>query len=163
MKGTRILLEPEGKARGKIEECYISGTPYPGTIMQLKSATEPKGGLFTYEAYDRTADGNRPQGPHAVLLEKDPEGKTYADIYADGDLGKVYIPLPGDEMNLLVSAAGTGEDDAQAIGALYIVDDGTGYLVATTGSPECEPFVCRETATDVVATGTLLRCQYTGH
>ena len=161
MKGTRILIT--SKPRGVFEDVKISGTPMPGTIMQLAAATEPVANVFTFEAYDRTADGNRPQGGIAVLLEKDQEGNTYADAYADADYGRVYYPVMGEELNVLVSAAGTADDDSQAIGALYIVDDGTGYLVATTGSPESEPFVCRETVTDVSATGTLVRCQYTGY
>jgi len=162
MKGTRIVIAGPQDRRGVYENVYISGTPMPGTIMQLKAATEPVANVFTFEAYDRSADGNRPQGGHAVLVEKDDEGKTYADAYADGDMGKVYYPAEGEEINVLVSAAGTGESDAQAIGDLYIVDDGTGYLVATTGTVENEPFVCRETVTDVAATGTLVRCQRTG-
>jgi hypothetical protein len=128
--------------------------------MQIKAATEPVGEIFTWEAFDADADGDR--RICAVLLEKWQEGKIATDAYAANDRCTLYCPLPGDQLNMLVSASGTGTGDSQAIGDVYIVDDGTGYLVATTGDPESEPFVCLETTSDVVATGTLVRCMYTG-
>ena len=44
---------------------------------------------------------------------------------------------------LLQDVAGTG--DSHAIGDRFIVDNGTGKLIATTGTPESEPFILMET------------------
>jgi hypothetical protein len=59
--------------------------------------------------------------------------------------------------------AGKALNVVTAIGDLLIPVDGTGLLIATTGSPEIEPFMCLETASDVVAAGTLLHCIFTGY
>ncbi|MCK9570500.1 hypothetical protein M0R72_16250 [Candidatus Pacearchaeota archaeon] len=160
-KGNCIVVE--ANPRGKFCEGIVSGTPYPGTIMQIKAATEPVGGRFTYEAYNRDADGNRPQGPLYVLCEDKLQGKAATAAYADGDRCFLYCPLAGDELNVLVSAAGTSTGDSQAIGGLLIVNDGDGTCVATTGSPESEPFVVMETTSDVVAAGTLTWVRHTGY
>jgi hypothetical protein len=163
MKGSKILItgEPQGRHfEGPIS--IASGTLLPGTIMQIKAATAIDGnGHFTFTQYNRDADGNRPAGPYFVLMEKG-EGYTYAEAYSDGDHCHVYAPLPGDELNILWSTAGTGTGDSVAVGALAIIDDGTGLLVATTGTPEDEPFVACEALTDTTATGTLTHCMRCG-
>ncbi|MCK9569341.1 hypothetical protein M0R72_10425 [Candidatus Pacearchaeota archaeon] len=161
MKGNNIVVE--ANPRGKFVEGTVSGTPYPGTIMQVKAATEPVGGRFTYEAYNRDADGNRPLGPLYILREDQLQGKAATSAYADGDRAFLYCPLPGDEVNILVSAAGTSTGDSLAIGDLLIPNDGDGTCVATTGSPEIEPFVVMETTADVTVTGSLVWCRYTGY
>jgi hypothetical protein len=158
MQGNKILLA--SNPRGLFIEGTVSGTPLPGTLMTIAAATEPVGGRPTWEAYDRAADGDR--ALVAVLLEGF-SGATYADAYTDAERCQVYIPAAGEELNVLVSAAGTGTGDAMAIGDLLIVVDGTGLLIATTGSPESEPFQVMETLADVVAAGTLTHCIYTGH
>ena len=163
MKGSRVLITGEPKGRFFEGPLSTSGTPKPGTLMQIKAATAIDGnGHFTFTEYDRDADGERPAGPLFVLLEKG-EDYTYDDAYADEDHCFVYCPLTGDELNMLWSAAGTGSSDAVAVGDLAIADDGTGLLVATTGTVESEPFVACEALTDVESTGTMCHCMYTGH
>jgi len=157
--GNEIIITSDPK--GTFLEGTISGTPKPGTVMQLKAATEPVGGRFTYEVFNGAADGERTT--MIVLLENVFLGKTAADAYADGQRGRFYVPAPGEELNMLVAAPGTGTGDAIAIGDRFIVNDGDGLLIDTTGSPESEPFVAIETGADVVATGTLVACQYTGY
>jgi hypothetical protein len=153
MKGSRVLIT--GEPKGRFLEGTISGTPLPGTIMQIKADTAIDGnGHFTFEAFNRDADGDNPQGPLFVLLEKG-EGYTYATAYANGDHGFLYCPLPADELNLLWAAAGTATTDSVAVGDLAIVNDGDGLLIDTTGSPEQEPFMACEALTDVVAAGTM--------
>lgn len=137
-----IVLTPDPK--GRMLECVIDGTPYPGTIMQIKNGVEPSGGRFTYEVYDRAADGDRSKGPIAILLEDHLQGKTINDAYVAGTRGFLYFPLPGDELLArLGDVSGTG--DAHTIGEIMMVDDGTGELIVTTGSPQSQPFVCLET------------------
>lgn len=147
--------------RGVFLEGIVSGTPKPGTVMQVKAATEPVEGAYTWEVYNPDADGN--QRLIAVLLPDQLQGKLATDAYVDGDRCFLYCPIPGEELNMLVAAAGTGTGDSQAIGDLLIVNDGDGLLIATTGSPESEPFMVMETLSDVVAAGTLCHCMYTGH
>jgi len=160
-KGNGIIVSAE--PRGKFLEGYVSGTPKPGTVMQIKAGVAPVGGRFTWEPYNRSADGERPQGPLAILLPDELQGKTVSDAYSDGDRCFLYVPIPGEELNVLVYAPGTGTADAQAIGDIYTVDDGTGMLIKTTGTPEIEPFVCLESVSDVTADGTLVHVMYTGY
>lgn len=157
-KGNEIVVSNE--PRGRFMEGIVSGTPSPGTVMQIKAATEPIGGRLTWEAYNADADGD--QRLMAVLLPDWLQGKVNTDAYADGDRCFLYCPLPGDELNMLVSAAGTGTGDAMAIGNLLIVNDGDGLLIATTGTPESEPFIVLETVADVAAAGTLTHVMFTG-
>lgn len=148
---------------GRLLEGIIEGTPKPGTVMQRKAATEPVSGAYTYEVYNRDADGNRPAGALFVLLEPgilDPS-KLISDAYVTGDRGRLYAPVPGDWLLMLVAAAGTGTGDAIAIGDILMVDDGTGLLIATS-SPETEPFSAIETMSDVESGGTLTLCEFSG-
>jgi hypothetical protein len=120
-------------------------TPKPGTIMQMQLATALVGGRFTFELYNADADGD--QRTIFVLLEDDLQGKLMTTAYAAGDRCKLYVPKAGEELNvLLVDVVGTGDD--HTIGELLIVDDSTGKLIATTGTPESEPFQLLETITD---------------
>jgi len=160
MYGTGIMVSSH--PRGVFLEGKASGTLKPGMIVQIK-ATDLVSGRPVFEKYNRDADGNRPQGPFFVVLEDTLQGKTYSDSYSDGDRVFVYAPLPGEELNVLWSAAGTGTGDSVAIGDLAIPDDGTGLLITTTGTPECEPFMAMEAVSDVTAEGTLVRCMFTGY
>lgn len=156
-RGNEIVLT----AKGRFMEGVISGTPLPGTIMQLKADTDLVGGRPTYEVYNTSADGER----RAIyVLDRDwGQGKTADDAYVTGSRGFLYAPAMGDELNVRVSVAGTGTGDNVTIGDLFMVDDGTGLLVATTGSPESECFQAMEDVDDVEEDGTLVHCVYTGY
>lgn len=131
-------------------EGIIDGTDKPGTVMQIKAATEPISGRFTWENYDRGADGERPQGPLAILAENWKLGKDAETAYVDGEYCFLWVPQAGEELNVLVANIG-GTSDSFAIGDLLIVDDGTGKMIATTGSPESEPFMVAETVAALTA------------
>jgi hypothetical protein len=155
-RGNEIIVS--ANPRGVFLEGIVSGTPKPGTCMQIKAATEMVNGRFTYEAYNRDADGNR--YPIIVLLPDNLRGKLATEAYADGDRGFFYCPLPGEELNVLkLDVSGTADDFA--IGQQLIVDDGTGKVLGTTGSPEAEPFICLETITDPT-TDQLVHVMFTG-
>lgn len=144
MRGTQILVSSE--PRGKFMEGIIGAsiTPTPGTIMQLDISESLQGGRHVWELYNRDADGNMPAGPLIVLLEDRLQGRIYSTAYAAGERAFGYVPEPGDELNLLLSdVAGTG--DAHTKGELLMVDDGTGELIATTGTPEEEVAMLLET------------------
>ena len=156
-KGNNIIVT--NNPRGFRDECLISGTPKPGTLMTIVAATEPVGGRFTYEPFNRDADGDR--ALIAILLPDKLQGKDALTAYADGDRGFLYFPLPGDRLNVLAQdVSGTGDD--HAIGDLLIVDDGTGKIIATTGTPQSEPFQCLSTTTNPLA-DHLLYCVFTGY
>lgn len=155
--GNEIIVS--ANPRGVFLEGIVDGTPKPGTIMQIKAATAAVNGRFTWEVFDAGADGD--QRLIAVLLPDSLQGKTASDAYVDGDRCFLYVPAPGEELNVLVAdISGTGDD--WAIGDLLIVDDGTGKLIATTGSPESEPFIGLEAVTDPTA-DHLLHVMYTGY
>jgi hypothetical protein len=158
-RGNRIVVTAEPK--GQFVQGYIATgiTPKPGTILQWQAATALKGGRKTFELYNADADGGRPKGPFIVLLEDYLQGKAATEAYAAGDFAFGYVPIQGDELNLLIAnIAGTADDHTK--GEMLIVDDTTGLLIATTGSPETEVAQLEETITDPTA-DTLAHCTWT--
>lgn len=153
----KIVLS--GQPMGRFLEGIVSGTPKPGQMLQIKAATEPVGGRHTWEVFNGAADGE--QTLVAILCENDFLGKGPTDAYADGERCKLYCPIPGDELQVLLeNIAGTG--DYFAIGDKLMVNDGTGKFIATTGSPESEPFIVLETVAAITA-DTLCHVIFTGH
>ena len=163
MRGSQIIVGAPTSPRGVFMEGFIGAglTPKPGTIMQLQPATALRGGRHTWELAAPDQDGGHPKGPLIVLIEDHFQGKTYADAYAAGDRCFGYVPLPGEELNLLVLNI-TGTADDHALGEMLMVDSATGKLVATTGTPESEPFQLLEAITDPTA-DTLAWVVYTGY
>jgi hypothetical protein len=95
------------------------------------------------------------------LREDDLQGRTSSDAYAAGERCFLFTPRAGDELNLLVAnLSGTADD--HAVGEMLIVDDGTGLLIATTGTPETEVAILLEAITDPTA-DTLAWCRWTGY
>lgn len=165
MKGTRILIT--SKPRGVFEDVFVVGTPKPGTVMEIEPTTEPLNGIFHYAVYGTQAassgqyvsnDGDRKA--IAILVEKDQEGKIYSDSYVDDDMGRVYWPAMGEQVNMLVEdVAGTGDDFA--IGEEMMVDDGTGKLLTADSDAEAHPFTALETVTDPTA-DHWIHCRFNG-
>jgi hypothetical protein len=160
-KGNEIIVSAE--PQGRFIEGIISGALKPGICVQLVAATEPVGGRFTWGVYDAAADGD--QRLVAVLLPDSLQGKLATDAYVSGDRCFLYCPIAGEELNMLVTDPDTGTTETWAIGDLLMIDDGTGKLIDTTGSPEMESFICLETFLDPTSTQTdyLIWCMYTGH
>ena len=161
-KGSGIIVSTP--IRGVKTEGIISGTDKPGTIMQIKAATEPVNGRFTWEKYDRSYDAQT--GLIAVLLPNDLIGQIATTAYVTGERCFLYFPAMGEELNcLLKDITGTASDQDYAIGDYLEVDDGTGKLQdasAGTGQNYSTPFVLLETITDLAA-DQLVHCMYTGH
>lgn len=174
--GNRIVIAG-ANARGIWEEGYLdhtnSSAPKPGTVMQIQ-AFEPVGGKLVWDVFgagsgtsDVLADGNRRL--IAVLCPFIIGGQTATTAYAASTSAtartriKLYLPLPGDQLNMLFTdVSGTGDD--HGIGDLMIVDNGTGKLVLTVeGSPESEPFQVMRTVTDVVGGDYLSHVMFTGY
>jgi len=157
-KGNEIIVS--ANPRGVFMEGTINGALQPGIVVQLDvSEGLDANGRPDWEAYNAAADGN--QRLIAILLPDVNRGKLATDAYVSGDHCFVYVPVAGEEFNMLVGdVAGTGDD--HAFGDIMMVDDGTGELVATTGTPESEPFQLLEAATDPTA-DALMHCIYTGY
>lgn len=143
---------------GRFLEGKLYAAAYPGSGLEVKAATEPVGGKHTFQLFSLTT-GYR--ALIMILLENEIYGYTASDQIAASQQVRTYCPIPGDELLVLVSATGTGTGDSQAIGALLISANG-GTFIATTGTPEREPFQVMETVADVVAAGTLTHVMYTG-
>jgi hypothetical protein len=155
-KGSGIIVT--SNPQGKQLEGFVSGTPKPGTMMQIQVGTALVGGRFTWEAYAPGADGE--QRLVAILLPNDEEGQLATTAFVSGTRCKLYVPCAGEEMNILFGdTAGTGDDIA--VGDMLIADTGTGKFIKTTGSPESEPFQALEALSDPTA-DQLLWVQATG-
>lgn len=138
-KGNSIIVTPEPK--GRFTEGTISGTPVPGTCMEIVPSTDPVGGRFSYRARS-TNDGT--QGPIIILLEDLLQGKTKSDAYANGERGFLYFPVNGEEFNMAIrDQPGTGTLGVENIGDLLAVDGATGMLQAA-GSSLSAPFTLLE-------------------
>lgn len=166
MKGTKIIVS--ANPRGVFEHVYVTGTPKPGTVMEIDPAVEPKGGLFTYEVYGAQAasggkfvtnDGDRKA--IAVLLEDDAQGKTYNDAYTTGTLGRIYWPAMGEQLNMIFQVQ-AGTSDTFAIGDEMMVDDGTGKLIAADSNAEAHPFTCLETEATPLDADEWKWCRFNG-
>lgn len=147
-RGNCIVVSTDPK--GKFVEGTIGAglTVYPGMAMQIQPATDPVGGRDVWEIYAPGADGEMPKGPIIILTESLIDLPTVA--YTAGLRAFGYVPLPGDELNVLLKdVAGTGDDHTK--GEKLILDTGTGKFIATTGSPEEEVAILRETVTDPAA------------
>lgn len=160
-KGNAIVLSsPFGR---KVEGTVFGSGVLPGMIMQIKAGESEDGtGRLTYEVATPGGDGQRPLGPLYVADLDFLTGGTQDTPYIDGSRITMLCPHHGDELNVRVSAAGTGTGDGYAVGQPFIIDNGTGNLIATTGTPDAEPFMAIEDIDDVVAGGTLVACVYAG-
>lgn len=157
-RGNKIIVT--ANPEGKFMEGIISGALKPGTVVQIDPTAALVGGRHTYGVFDRAADGDRPKGAWWILIEDYLLGMPVDQAYVSGSRCFLYSPVPGEELNmLLLDIAGTGDDHTK--GEVLIVDDGTGKLIATTGTPQTEPFVLLETVTDPVA-DTLAWVQFSG-
>lgn len=153
MKGNEIIVSGP-PINGREDEGKISGTPKPGTLVQIKAATAMVGGRFTYEAYDGTT------GLFAVLDKDHYQGRIATTAYVTGDHVRVYYPLPGDDLNLLVADVG-GTGDTIAIGDIFAAGS-AGKLAAATGTASGPLFTAME-ASAALAADTLIWMRYVGY
>lgn len=138
-KGTQIVVNAE--PRGVLEECVISGTPKPGTIVELVPSTAPIGNRFTYRLCTRA---NGAKGPVTVLREDHLQGKLSTDAYVAGTVGFLYWPIAGDDLNMLLrETVGTGTAGEENIGDLLAIEKATGELMAG-GALASTPFMLME-------------------
>jgi len=158
MKGTEIIVS--AYPRGVREECVISGTPKPGTCLEIVPATLPINGRFTYRLVTR-ANGSK--GP-VVIAEKDRlQGKTELDAYVSGTQGFIYWPQAGEEFNMVIrETVGTGTAGIVNIGDLLAIEAGTGELMAA-GALASAPFQLLEHPSEPIKADTLHWVKYLGN
>lgn len=124
--------------------------PKPGHIVQIKVGATLVDGRPQYEMYNKGADGKRAE--IVVVRENDLIGKTVDDAYTDSARFFGYIPAKGDEIQVRFANVGTGTGAGQEdinVGDRMIIDDTTGNVVESTGTPEAEPFVALETIQNI--------------
>ena len=169
--GNRIIMTPH--PYGRVERIIVAGTPKPGQFMGIKGSVAPVGGnptgvgRFTYEEAGATAasgskgmDADGDRIAVGILLaagetaESVPHG-LMTTAYADGDSAAIYWLQNGDLFHgLFQNASGTADD--VTVGDKGIIDDGTGKVLVSTGSPVAEPIEFREALTDPTADTHLL-------
>jgi hypothetical protein len=141
-KGNEIIITVA--PRGIFLEGYVNAALKPGTVVQ-PDVSEGIGddGRLDWEAYDPGIAQNGARRLIAVLLPDQLKGKLATDAYVSGDRCFIYVPIAGEELNMLVTnLAGTADD--HSLGDLLMVGQGTGTLLASAGSPESEPFILME-------------------
>ena len=166
MKGVRIIVTSQ--PRGVYEDIVVTGTPTPGTCMEITPATEPIAGVFNYSVYGTTAassgqyvaaDGDKKA--IAILLEDDAQAKIYSDAYVTGTRGRVYYPVMGEQFNMLLEdVSGTG--DTFVIGEELMVDNGTGKLLTADDNAEAHPFTLLETVATAPTGDHYRHCRFNG-
>jgi hypothetical protein len=158
-RGNRIVVNPD--ADGAYEWGFITTAEKPGTVLQINPSVALKSGKHTWIVYTRDADGDHPKGPFAILVEDLFQARDATTAVTAGDFAKMYIPLPGDELNLLYkNVAGTADD--VAAGDILTVDSGTGKVQVSSATPETEVAVALEAIVDPTA-DQLLWCRWSGH
>jgi len=145
MKGSKIVSAAE--PRGRFKEGIVSGTPLPGTFMQLTNAA-PQAGRFTYAAAPANAVNV------AILLEDDLQGFGVGTAYTSGARCRLYVPAGGEEVNCLLATGVT-----PAVGALIAVGASGIGVAAATNPPVVE---CLENLAALGA-NTLVLCEATAN
>lgn len=162
MLNSTILLASE--PHGIFLEGIVSGTPYPGTVMEIQNATAPINGEFTWQVYGTNA-GMSDADPRlrAVLLEDKLQGFSYVSPYVAGQKCFLYCPIPGEMMNMMVAGqVGTGSANAFTIGERFIPHASTGLLIKESTSATIAPFMCLEHIDLTPDQQGLVWCMYTG-
>jgi hypothetical protein len=142
-KGTEIIVSADTK--GTFLEGIVSGTPVPGTVMEIKNVA-PVQGRHTWQPWSKASGAI---GLIAVLLADTEQGQLSTTAYVDGKRCFLYCPIGGEELNMsLNDVAGTADD--VAIGALFGVEQTTGQMIANS-SYAYPCFTAMEAITDPVA------------
>jgi hypothetical protein len=151
-KGTEIIVSanPQGKF---LEGVLGNTTPSPGTLMEIDpgASTFPaSSGEFQWRHYQPGTDGNRRL--IAVLLPDRLQGKLATDAYVASTRCFLYVPIPGEMLNMLY----VGDSASHAVGDVFIAQTSSGLLVVTAGSPQSQPFQILEAFTSAQTTANFL-------
>jgi hypothetical protein len=147
-KGTFPTIVLTAHPQGKFLEGVVSGTPLPGTIMQIVGGTAQQEERFTWQSANLAASGNWLM--QAVLREDDNQGGTASTAYVSGTRCEMYVPISGEEMNCLYGL-GSGTSNSLTPGTNLMVSSGQGILITSTGSPQQIAWMSYDTLTSVAA------------
>jgi hypothetical protein len=155
MQGYEIVASANPK--GNFESIFVSGTPLPGTFMEIVPAVAKQGGRFTYRARSSAAGST---GPVAILEADSKQGVLPGTAYTSGSPARIYWPIHGEELNaLLEESAGTGTSGEENIGdRLAISSDG---MLQAAGGATSAPFYLLEHG-GISATNPLKLVKYIG-
>lgn len=153
MLGKTILLTTD--PQGTFSEGTISTASYPGTHMEIVPNTPFTNARPSYRPRSQVAGA---AGPIIILLDDDFQGFPATTAYVAGTRGRLYQPLNGDEMNVLV-ADGPGTSYPITQGDFFsILANGMLYHVAVGGATSI-PWQAMESIA-ALAVNTLCWCQY---
>ena len=154
-----VAIVANADAKGRWCEGVLSGTPSPGTFMEILPATNPVSGRYSFRA--RSSAGGSADAV-LIMVNNWEGGQINTTAGTSGDRVKLYWPLPGDELNALVAeSAGTGTSGENLIGDRLAINS-SGLLYAG-GSLTQRPFWLID-RTGLSATATSLRLVwYIGH
>lgn len=160
MNGTKIIVSAE--PRGRQFSGIVSGTPKPGTHMEIVPATSAIGGHFTFRA-STDPDGN----PRViiVLLEDDDQGFGPSQAFVNGTPCKLYCPAMGEELNMLMrKTVGTGTLGIENVGDELEVDGASGMLQAAQAvtAGKCRPWTLLEHLGVALTVDTLVWVMFNG-
>lgn len=157
--------------QGRFLTGILGDTSGYGTAMQIQAGTAVSvSGLFTWVHYAPSAD-NDPRLV-VILVNGFPGSKMgFTPVFpgsagqAAGTIGQVcemYVPLPGDEMNINVKGQqGTGSANAFTVGERLGIDHTSGKFIQQSTSANRAAFDCLEHIDEVADIDTLvwaMRC-----
>lgn len=158
MRGNTIIVS--SNPQGKFDEGTASGSILPGSHVEPVPATADTNGRFTYRNVTR---GNGAKGPIIIALDDDLQGKLVTDAIVSGTRMRLYTPLAGEELNLVLSeSSGTGTVNETAIGDKLAVQMTSGQLMAG-GALVSTPYTLLERVSLDTLVDTLHHVRYDGN
>lgn len=135
MKGKSIVVSaaPRGVYLNGVSAVALT----PGQLVDI-SAVDSEGN-YTFQLAAPGGNGHR--GFFGVV-DLPYQGGVYSDSIPAGDQVRVYVPIKGDQLNVRVKTA-----EVIAVGGKLILENSSGYVLATTGTVEEEPLVALEALT----------------
>lgn len=149
--GNEIVVTPN--PLGRYIWGVLSGTPKPGTCMEIVPGTARDGnGNLTYRVATTGGHGSRRT---VLVLDRDKyQGGLAETAYTSGVVVVMYCPITGEELNVRkkdVSGTGSASEDIDE-GDYLIIEAGTGLLMKSAQSGvttiEATPFQAVEALVD---------------
>ena len=158
MKGNTILLSAE--PNGRFVEAIVAATfsPLPGLCMEYDLTIAAVGGRFTVQPMYTASGATGDPREIMVLLEDRLQGFGVSTAYVAGTYCRLYVPLPGDEMNILASdSVGTSTFTIGERLVVQAVSAHNGKVTPQGTSANPAQFTCMETL-QVLTDSTLVFC-----
>jgi len=129
-RGSLIIVS--GQPQGKFKAGLLGDSSVPGTIMQVKvGLAASANGQFTWIACNTGLAGD--SVVPSVLLGDQRDGLLSTTTPGNGTTIWMYVPIAGEEMNVLVGVAG-GTANYLTIGERLMINGSSGVLILATGT-----------------------------